>query len=378
MSEYQFYEFKTVNRILTRTERDEIDTWSSRQKSTSTGAKYIYNYGSFKKNPEKCLLGYFDMMLHHTNYGCRQIMFKFPSKLVDLNALREYEYNFNDEGDYEHSITISKQGEYVVINIEENLEEGFDEWVECEDTLGGITSLWTDIVNCDYRSLYLIWVHFAQMAIEYEVLEDDLEEPPIPAGLKKITGALSEFAEFWDISPDLITAAGKASPDDTTPELDFKKAVSLLSDAEKSAFLLKFLQDEPQTKTFLIKRLETLSGAAPPQYSATKRTIQDIVDSESEVTKQRLKEEREIAEAKRRTELQNMVKKEDEMWANVYENLDRQIASSYDNAVKLLIDLKELAAFLGKNDAFNSKLNAIKIKYGRSAAFTKRLLKAQL
>ena len=311
MSEYQFYEFKTVNRILTRAERAEIDTWSSRQKSTSTGAKYIYNYGSFKKNPEKCLLDYFDIMLHHTNYGCRQIMFKFPSKLVDLSALREYEYNFNDEGDYEHNITISKQGEYIVINIEENLEEGFDEWVECEDTLGSITSLWTDIVNGDYRCLYLIWVHFAQMAIENEVLEDDFEEPPLPAGLKKITGALSEFAEFWSISPDLITAAGKASLDDTATEFDFKKAISLLSDVEKSAFLLKFLQDEPQTKIFLIKRLETLSGATPPQYSASKRTIQDTLDSENEVTKQRVKEEREVAEAKRRTELQNMVKKEE-------------------------------------------------------------------
>ncbi len=377
MSEYQFYEFKTVNRILTRAERDEIDTWSSRQKSTSTGAKYIYNYGSFKKNPEKCLLDYFDMMLHHTNYGCRQIMFKFPLKLVDLSALREYEYNFNDEGDYEHNITIRKQGEYIVINIEENLEEGYDDWVDCEDTLGSITTLWTDIVNGDYRCLYLIWVHFAQMAIEYEVLEDDVEEPPLPAGLKKITGALSEFAEFWRISPDLITAAGKASPANTTPELDFKKALPLLSDVEKSAFLLKFLQDEPQTKTFLIKRLETLSGA-PPQYSTSKRTIQDILDSENEVIIQRVKAEREAAEAKRRTELQNMVKKEDEMWAKVYENLDRQIASSYDNAVKLLIDLKELAAFLGKNDAFKSKFNDIKAKYGRSAALTKRLIKAQL
>ena len=30
MSEYQFYEFRTVNRTLTKVEQTEINTWSSR------------------------------------------------------------------------------------------------------------------------------------------------------------------------------------------------------------------------------------------------------------------------------------------------------------------------------------------------------------
>jgi hypothetical protein len=378
MSEYQFHEFRTVNRILTKTERADIDTWSSRQKSTSTGAKYIYNYGSFKRNPEQCLLDYFDMMLHHTNYGSRRIMFKFPEKLVNFKALKQYQYEFEAEGDYEHTIVISKQKGFVVVDIEENLEEGYEEWIDCEDTLGGITSLWTDIVNGDYRCLYLAWVHFAQLAIESEVFEEDIEEPPVPAGLQKITGALSEFAEFWWISEDLITASSKTSPVETTVQLDFKKAIDLLSDAEKSSFLLQFAQDEPQAKMLLIKRLEFLSGISTPQYSASKRTIQDILESETKVQEQRAKLEKEEADAKRHKELQNMAKRQDAMWTEVYKHLDLKISSSYDKATQLLVDLKDVALFLGKSDEFKRKLTDVKMKYGHSATLTKRFVKANL
>ena len=44
MSEYQFYEFRSVDRPLTTKEQQEIDKWSSRTSPSSTGATFIYNY----------------------------------------------------------------------------------------------------------------------------------------------------------------------------------------------------------------------------------------------------------------------------------------------------------------------------------------------
>ena len=181
MSEYQFYEFRTVNRTLTKIEQTEVNTWSSRAKATPTGAKFIYNYGDFKKNPEKCLVDYFDMMLYCANFGCRKVMFRFPKNLVDIKALQQYNYFFESQGDYEHSIKINQQGEYVVIDIEENLQDGgYEQWIDCEDTLTSLTSLWSDIINGDYRCLYMAWIHFAREALDNEILEDeDIEEPPV-------------------------------------------------------------------------------------------------------------------------------------------------------------------------------------------------------
>jgi hypothetical protein len=376
MSEYSLHEFRTINRTLSRAEQAEIDTWSSRSKATSTGAKFVYNYGSFKHDPEKCLLSYFDIMLHYTNYGCSRVMFRFPKNVVDFKALRLYEYDIED--DYERSIKIRQKGEYVVVDIEENCEEGYDSWLDCEDTLDSITPLWTDIVNGDYRCLYLAWVHFTQLALEYEVLEEDLEEPPVPAGLQNLTTALDDFTVFWGIQDDLIAAASKASPVQKVIEIDVKKAISLLTDDEKSTFLLKLVQDELQVKTLLIKRLEILSGATPPPYQNAKRGIHTIAELQTEERQLRTKIERDQAELKRRTELEIMVKKEPKMWAEVYQNLDLKIGSSYDNAVKLLVNLKDLADFQGKNKDFKAKMDEIIINYGKSTALKNRLGKVKL
>ena len=97
MSEYQYYEFRTVNRTLTREEVKEVNSWSSRGNVTSTSASFTYNYGDFKQNPEKCLLSHFDMMLYYANYGCRRMMFKFPQKLVNLKTLQQFDYSNSED-----------------------------------------------------------------------------------------------------------------------------------------------------------------------------------------------------------------------------------------------------------------------------------------
>ena len=55
------------------------------------------------------------MMLYCANFGCRKVMFRFPKNLVDIKALQQYNYFFESQGDYEHSIKVNQQGEYVVI-----------------------------------------------------------------------------------------------------------------------------------------------------------------------------------------------------------------------------------------------------------------------
>ena len=64
MSEYQFYEFRSIDRPLTTQEQREIGRWSSRTHPTSTGATFVYNYGDFPKDPEQVVGRYFDAMFH--------------------------------------------------------------------------------------------------------------------------------------------------------------------------------------------------------------------------------------------------------------------------------------------------------------------------
>ena len=254
MSEYQYYEFRTVNRTLTREAVKEVNSWSSRGNVNSTSASFTYNYGNFKHNPKQCLLSHFDIMLYYANYGCRRMMFKFPQKLVNLKTLQQFDYS-NSE-DYQSSITVSTEGDFVVIDIEENLEEGFSDWIDCESTLAAVMALWTDILNNDYRSLYLIWSQMVKNAIQYEILkEDDIEYPDVPSGLKKLTAAIEEFNNFWEIDNDLIVELAQKSSNLDVKAVDYKKAISYLSDSEKSEFLLRFAQNEEYVLQALLKRL---------------------------------------------------------------------------------------------------------------------------
>lgn len=76
-----------------------------------------------------------------------------------------------------------------------------------------------DILQDDYRALYLAWLK--AMSLEggyYDEDEDDLEnffndpEPPLPAGLKQLTPSLKAFVDFFEIDPFLVSAAAELSP----------------------------------------------------------------------------------------------------------------------------------------------------------------------
>ena len=50
MSEYQYYEFRCIDRPLKEEEQKKIESWSSRTRPTSTGAIFVYNYRDFPKD----------------------------------------------------------------------------------------------------------------------------------------------------------------------------------------------------------------------------------------------------------------------------------------------------------------------------------------
>lgn len=74
----------------------------------------------------------------------------------------------------------------------------------------------------------------------------------------------------------------------------------------------------------------------------------------------------------------DLAKREDQAWTAVNDSCDRQIGSAYDNASKLLVSLKELAVYRNTLPDFNTKLQAVLEKYGKSKAFMQRLQKAGL
>ncbi|MBZ0275341.1 MAG: hypothetical protein K8I60_04315, partial [Anaerolineae bacterium] len=171
MSEYQYYEFQALDRPLSTEAQAEMRRLSSRVHLSPASASFVYNYGDFRGDPYQILAKHFDAMLYITNWGTRQLMFRFPANAIRDEIRQAYQYP--------DSVEWSSSGDYTVLNIEFHDEDGDNwDWVEGEGLLSGIVQVRDDVLRGDYRALYLAWLVIAEY--EFVILEEDedLTEPP--------------------------------------------------------------------------------------------------------------------------------------------------------------------------------------------------------
>jgi len=85
-----------------------------------------------------------------------------------------------------------------------------------------------------------------------------------------------------------------------------------------------------------------------------------------------------VAEAKRIKALETLAPREAQVWDEVDNLLIKAQSNSYDQAVALLIQLKELAQYKGDSLTFKERLNTIRKIYSRRTGLLERLKKAGL
>ena len=219
MSEYQYYEFQAIDRPLTNEERREISRISSRTEATSTRAVFTYSYSDFPRNPITILRQYFDAFIYLSNWGSRRLAFRFPASALDLESILAYQVA--------DRIEMDSDGVYVVVELHYFDEDGDWGWVEGEGWLSSLATLRSDILQGDFRALYLMWLKTAIVSMSFfedeEENEEDYEddwpfeispttlEPPVPAGLKELTGPLKELMDFFDIGQIEAEVAAQTS-----------------------------------------------------------------------------------------------------------------------------------------------------------------------
>jgi hypothetical protein len=71
MSEYQYYDFRAIDRPLTSTQRGELGKISTRAEISSTRFTNFYTFGDFKGTPIALVERYFDAFLYLANWGTR-------------------------------------------------------------------------------------------------------------------------------------------------------------------------------------------------------------------------------------------------------------------------------------------------------------------
>ena len=90
MSEYQYYEFRAIDRPLTDRQMQELRAMSTRAAITRTSFSSYYTFGDLKANPRDLLLKYFDASLYFASWLYLEIAFRYPKDAVAVKALRRY------------------------------------------------------------------------------------------------------------------------------------------------------------------------------------------------------------------------------------------------------------------------------------------------
>ncbi|MCI0607597.1 MAG: hypothetical protein L0Z71_00855 [Anaerolineae bacterium] len=368
MSEYQYYEWQTIDRPLSPREQAEVDGLSSHMDTvTSTQAIVTYSWGDFKHDPQKVLLSYFDAFLYDSNFGWRRLMFRLPKNLVDLQSLQPYLL--------EDRIMLEEHGKYFTIEIQFSDDSDFFEWIESENILGQLTPLREQLLQGDTRMLYLAWLK----AVSMDDPEGEEPEPPVPAGLKKLNASLQAFAEFFEIDPHLISAAaGSSKKAESTPETDLESAIPKLSREESDTHLLQILRGEPGAVLSLKKHLTQLSGAKPSSQTQSARTTGELFKQAEKIEKEAKRKAREEAERKRIQRLEKLAQEEDSTWIYVENLLEQKRGSTYDEATKLLVELHEMAKYKQRKNKFEDRFKSICERFGKSVALMDRFRRAGL
>jgi hypothetical protein len=276
MSEYQYYEFLAVDRPLTDAEQDEVRESSSSATITATSFTNEYHWGDFRGDPGHLMRQYYDAHLYLASWGTHRIMLRMPCALLDPAVAEKY--------CVDDQVTMSVAGEYLIIDMVSEDEEG--DWEEdAEDSLAAVVAVRAELAAGDLRSLYLAWLSaygtWERDEEAFDEDDEDLREPPVPAGLGSLTAPQRALADFLRVDADLLKVAAEASPSLPADRDDPDKlagCIAGLPGGEKDRLLLLAVQgQEARVKMELLHRLRgyqnPASGAEPG------RTVGELLDA---------------------------------------------------------------------------------------------------
>jgi len=375
VSEYQYYEFQTIGSQLGEEAMEEMSDLSSRAEVSRTSAAFNYSWGDFPADPIKVLMRHFDALLYMANWGSRRLAFRFPSSAVDYQALRQFAFS--------ETIGVTKTGAHVLVDMILE-DEGDTDWIEGEGALDGVIGLYDDIVAGDCRALFLLWLQAAFMEDQGEEEEGaKLRLPPIPSGLRSLSGAHRTLIGFFGIDPDLVAAAAPFSaPIREVTNEDLAREFDAMAGVEHTRILRRMVLGESPTSVAaeLRRRLRAAAlssqeapSAPPPPASAGvlfAKARQSKVDFENEAKNRK--------EAERLRRLAELDRNQARLWARVDELIAAKTTKAYDEAVGILKDQRELALHQQQREAFVRRIEAIKAGHPKLVGLRWRIDEADL
>lgn len=369
MSEYQRYEFMTCDRPLTRAQLEAVNTLSSHIEASTTHALIEYHWGDFKHDPIKVLHKFFDGFLYWANWGCPQLALRFPHGILSKKIAEGY--------DLEEFVTFTSHADYDILDIHFSETEPPDEWIDYE--LGSLISIRDELMEGDLRAIYIVWLAAQCMLGSYDEEEEyEVYAPPVPPALATCTAAQQTLAELLQVPQELLDAAAQhsqAAPPSTND--DFVTWIASLPPECCNDYLLRLAQNEPGLSRRFVKELRerNQNKASAAIHSSTGEcvTYATLLAESKELKARWEREEREQQAAAHQRHLQDIYDHQDKYWQQVNQAVARGSGTGYDEAVRLLVELREATDRFQATLEFQKCFSAWVQSLPRRPALIKRL-----
>lgn len=374
MSEYQYYEFQTIDRPLGGADQDALRALSTRARITATSFTNTYEWGDFKGDPARLMESWFDLHLYLANWGTRRLMIRWPAHLIDRHRLDVF-LNAVD------CVELRRAGQNLILDIAVDEVEAED-WDDGSGWLAALAPLRGDVLGGDLRLFYLLWLSAVDA---YAVAPDEPE--PMP-GIGPMTGALKAFADVFDIDRDLVAAAAERtaapSAELSASSTAVRQVIAAMTDPEKTAFLTRLFDGEVHVGAELRALIRDRLASATDAPAVTPRTVGEL-RARADVIRQareralaekaaaERKRQEDEAEQSRRARLNAILRRGESVWSEIETEIARRNASSYDKAARLLLDLKALSEEKGTRADFTRRLQAIRDHHARKERLIERL-----
>ncbi len=362
MSEYQCYEFLALDRPLTVKQMAELRAISTRAEISPTRFWNEYQWGDLKADPAKLMERFFDAHVYFANWGTHRLMLRMPKARVELKALKPFFVGG-------HAARLTSVGEYVLLDLGSDTEEPEDD-EQSHGSLAALSPLRAELMRGDLRPAYLAWL----LAVGAGDVDDEAVEPPVPSGLAELTAAQEALVAYLRIDVDLVAAAASGSSAVTEDNAPFRRWLKALSGREKDAWLTR-AADEPDLGLGG-ELLRAFQATTKGESSGVRRTVGELRTlaetqrAEREKAEAvRAKKTRAAADAVHQRHLTTLADDLAGAWAKLEKFVE---TSSYDEAVKLARDLRDLATRDGTAAGFAQHFEALRKRQIRRRGFFDR------
>jgi hypothetical protein len=372
VSEYQYYEFVSVDEPLSEKQQQELRAVSTRGRISSSSFVNDYQWGDLKADPRRWMEKHFDAHLYLTNWGTHRIAVRLPKAALDPATAARY-----CVGDAAGSWTTRT---HVIVDLHSEDEEGLEDWVDPEGRLAAIIPIRTELTAGDLRPMYLAWL----LAVQNRELDENEPEPPVPAGLDKLSGPQAALADFLRLDADLLAAAAEASEPLTaaTPSVAaLKRWVQALATKDKDELLLRVLQGEGAM--LRSELLRDFHGGTADRTVGGNRTVGELLEAAENVwaKRQEAQRKRGAAERKRREQeaaaarakrVETLARNPAEVWQQVDALIESRKPKEYDAAITIMLDLQAL-----DTAAFELRMNRLRAQHARKPSLIDRFDRAR-